>query len=79
MLFGAVCGCQIPAALERAASSAPSGSAPNMRIDGFTPRDAMQNPDSNPPPPTGTTTASSSGTSSRSSSAAVPCPAITWT
>src|SRR5438552_3953725 len=71
MVFGVVCGMSLPAALERAASSAPSGSAPKTRIDELMPRAATQHPARSPPPPTGVTIASRWGTSPSSSSAAV--------
>jgi hypothetical protein len=77
IVFGAVCGTSVPPAFERAASSAPSGSAPKIARPGRSAVAAIAQPEISPPPPTGATSASRSGTSSSSSSAAVPCPAIT--
>ena len=66
-----------PAARDRKASSACSGSAPITRMPGQSSRAAMAVPLSSPPPPTGARITSRSGTSSSSSRAAVPWPAMT--
>ena len=69
---GDVCGIRRPSRRERAASSAPVGSAPISSSPGRDARAATQIPPIRPPPPTGATIASRSGTCSRSSSATVP-------
>mmetsp|Transcript_33823 Transcript_33823/g.80085 ORF Transcript_33823/g.80085 Transcript_33823/m.80085 type:complete len:255 (-) Transcript_33823:21-785(-) len=79
IVLGAVCGISSPAFIERATSSAPSGSAAKIRMFGWSPFAATQHPDSMPPPPTGTMIASSGppSTCSKNSRINVPCPLIT--
>ena len=77
MVLTSVSGISRPAANERAASSAPAGSAPTTRAAGRSAFTAVETPLISPPPPIGASTRSRSGASSISSSAAVPWPAIT--